>query len=239
MSKICTNCGNEMTNEEKFCTVCGTRSEATPDPVPAEKPRRSRSKKALAAEPAAEVPVPEVHTEEPASEPMPAPAPEPMPAPAPEPMPAPAIAQPVSAVPAELPVPPDAEPEPVHPVTPRPAATVPVPAPVVQQVPEVHVTNKNQDVPHDIAKRFRPLRTASFVWLTLLFALPGLGLIAQIICAIPEKINRNTRNLARSILWLELIGVIVLLLAGLAFYIFLWPTCGPDIQNALAALGIL
>ena len=98
-------------------------------------------------------------------------------------------------------------------------------------------TEKPQPIEsNQLPKNLRPLTTTAYVWLTLLFAFPGIGLIAMAICALPSHINRNVRHMARAWLLLLLIGIAVLVIAGLICYLLLWPQYQAGIMRVIAEL---
>lgn len=171
----------------------------------------------IAAEPAAPIPA------EPAAEP--AAAAEPVEVPAP------------SETPADEPLAPPCPAEPAH----EPTTSAPQPAVEPERKKGKDRRSARTEKPQPIEsnqlpKNLRPLTTTAYVWLTLLFAFPGIGLIAMAICALPSHINRNVRHMARAWLLLLLIGIAVLVIAGLICYLLLWPQYQAGIMRVIAEL---
>ena len=62
------------------------------------------------------------------------------------------------------------------------------------------------------SKRFRPMSAWGYVWYSILFSIPIIGLIAWIICIFSDR-HINRRSFARSYLcWLLLVAIIVAIL---------------------------
>lgn len=230
MSKKCVTCGAELKDDELFCTSCGAAVEQPEPEKPAKKPRSRKTEKAApapvpatpekvsevaekpeaAVEAAAEKAEIVVEAAEAVSQKVEKVA---------EPAQPVVVAAPVGAQPAVK----GHAPNPVVHTEPQPVANAPLPpAPA----------KSKDDVPAALPRKYRPLKTSTFMWLSLLFAIPVIGLIAMIVCAIPNGINRNTRNMARAgLLWL-LIGAFVLIIVALLGYLLVWPHYGLEITRA-------
>ncbi len=125
------------------------------------------------------------------------PAPAPAPAPAPEPAPVPVVAP----VPAPTPAPTYSAP-----VQPAPAPVRPAPMPNTYVAPIA--------VAADLEK---PCSTATFFWMSFVYAIPVIGFIVNIICCFAAK-NKSFKHFSRSILIWWIVGIVfVLILVLLAF----------------------
>ena len=197
--KTCPVCQKLVNDETKFCYYCGA-SLLTPAAQPAPEP----------------APMPEP---EPMPEPAPMPEPEPIAAPEPEPMPEP---EPVAAPePAPIPIPepirapePQPEPEPVAAPEPAPApipepVRAPEPAPVVPPTPAPE-PEKNGVIVNATDSRSL-MTTAGYIFTTILFHIPVIGLIFMFVwgCGRPKNLSR--KRFALACLLMRLIGVILVL----------------------------
>ncbi|MBQ4425152.1 MAG: zinc ribbon domain-containing protein [Lachnospiraceae bacterium] len=79
----------------------------------------------------------------------------------------------------------------------------------------------------------KPVKTARFFWMGLLFAIPVIGLIAVIITSVAAK-RESLRNFARANLIWIIVGLILLLLAALGGFIYL-NSIGVSIADILNA----
>ena len=80
-----------------------------------------------------------------------------------------------------------------------------------------------------MAKRQRPLKTASFFWTEFLLLIPGINLVLLFVWAFRKKANANRKAFARSILiWLLifivflLIVLIVMIVLGVPIDKYIW-----------------
>lgn len=201
--KTCPVCQKLVNDETKFCYYCGA-SLLTPAAQPAPEPE------------AAAAPEPEPIA---APEPAPMPEPEPVAAPEPEPMPEP---EPVAAPePAPIPIPepirapePQPEPEPVAAPEPAPApipepVRAPEPAPVAPPTPAPE-PDKNGVIVNATDSRSL-MTTAGYIFTTILFHIPVIGLIFMFVwgCGRPKNLSR--KRFALACLLMRLIGVILVL----------------------------
>lgn len=170
--KTCPVCQQTLTDAAKFCYYCGA---SLLNPVPE------------APVPAEEAALP-VQPDESAA-PIDLPEPEPIPVPEPEPEPAPVCEPEPAFVPEPEPEPaPVCEPEPAPVYEPEPAPKPPV-APVQEQKPE----------PIVISTDSRSLMTtAGYIFTTILFHIPVIGLIFMIVwgCGKTKNISRKRFSLA-------------------------------------------
>ena len=88
------------------------------------------------------------------------------------------------------------------------AAAAPAPAPE----PEPFEAASKQE---DLSKT---VKTSTYFWLSLLFAIPVIGLISLIITACAAR-NRSIRNFAKSFLVWILVGLVFTLISALALFI--------------------
>ena len=209
--KTCPVCQKLVNDETKFCYYCGA-SLLTPAAQPAPEPAPMPEPEPIAAPEPEPAPIPEpVRAPEPQPEPEPVAAPEPQPEPepirAPEPQPEP---EPVAAPePAPAPIP-----EPVRAPEPAPApihepVKAPEPAPVVPptSAPE---PEKNGVIVNATDSRSL-MTTAGYIFTTILFHIPVIGLIFMFVwgCGRPKNLSR--KRFALACLLMRLIGVILVL----------------------------
>ena len=197
--KTCPVCQKLVNDETKFCYYCGASlltpaAQPTPEPAPMPEPEPMP-------EPA---PMPEP---EPIAAPEPAPMPEPEPAAAPEPAPIP-IPEPIRAPE------PQPEPEPVAAPEPAPApipepVRAPEPAPVVPPTPAPE-PEKNGVIVNATDSRSL-MTTAGYIFTTILFHIPVIGLIFMFVwgCGRPKNLSR--KRFALACLLMRLIAVILVL----------------------------
>lgn len=123
-------------------------------------------------------------------------------------------------------------------------APVPAPAPkpasggYVNAAAAVNQAQRQQR-PHAPAKSrkrdmapCRPISTWGFVWRTLLFMIPVLGLVLMFVFAFANGINENSRSYARSALILTLLFAIIVIAGAVLCYIY-----APQITNWFAQLA--
>ena len=77
--------------------------------------------------------------------------------------------------------------------------------------------------PQPLSKSDRPVSTAAYFWLMLLFAIPGLGLILAIILAFAAR-KKSLRNFARANLIWVLVALILCIVGALVGWILLKDT---------------
>ena len=194
--KTCPVCQKVLTDQAKFCFFCGA-SLLNAEQAPA----------APAVEPEPE-PVPEP---EPIVEPEPKPEPEPEPIVEPEPEPEPAPEPVVEPEPEPVPEPePEPAPEPEPSPAPEPVAA-PEPAPVPVQPEPV---NPTPEQPIVLATDSRSLMTtAGYIFTSILFHIPVIGLIFMIIWGCGKTKNLSRKRFSLAFLIMRLLGYIVLLSA--------------------------
>ena len=189
----CRNCNAVLNESDKFCTQCGTANIVVPTACPVE--------------PAA-----------PQTEPMYAPQPEPEFAPQPEPMytpqPEPAFA-------------PTPQPEPMYTPQPEPAFTpapqpepmyTPQPEPIFNQPPVSTPVAENMPVQRD--RTDAPLSTWGYMWRSLVFAIPVVGIVFLFVFAFASGINKNSKHYASAMIIWGLIGIALLITATILFFAF-------------------
>lgn len=183
---FCSNCGTPAVENARFCSVCGC-------PVEASK-----------AEPAVE-PVVEPVTE-PIAEPIAEPVKEPIPEPVPEP-----IAEPVA-----------------EPVT-EPVVEV-VDEPVSESALFPQSASVDEDEAEDAPSKAKPflledfgsglmevtVSTLYYIGMSLLYALPIIGLIASVIMSLKSNRSVSKQNFAKAVLVFKIAGLVLLLAAGIA-----------------------
>lgn len=105
-------------------------------------------------------------------------------------------------------------------------AAEPAPAPYVNTAALAAKPKKAETAPKSKVKKKRdlapckPISTWGFVWRTLLFLIPIVGLIFLFVFAFADGINENSRSYARSCLILLLIGAIIVVIGAVLCYIF-------------------
>lgn len=108
----------------------------------------------------------------------------------------------------------------------EPAAPAEPAAPYVNTAALVNKPANVESVPKQKSKKqrnlepCRPLSTWGFVWRTLLFMLPVIGLVFLFVFAFADGVNENGRSYARSCLILLLVFVIILIAGAVLCYIF-------------------
>lgn len=102
-----------------------------------------------------------------------------------------------------------------------PAAPKPVPAPYVNTA-AAGTKPVKEKVKRDMSP-CKPLSTWSFVWRSLLFMIPVIGIIFMFVFAYSKGINENSKSHARSWLIFLLIAVIIMIAGGVLCYIFREP----------------
>ena len=179
--KTCPVCQKLVNDETKFCYYCGA-SLLTPAAQPAPEPAPMPEPEPIAAPEPAPVAAPE---------PAPIPIPEPIRAPEPQPEPEPVAAP----EPAPAPIP-----EPVR---------APEPAPVVPPTPAPE-PEKNGVIVNATDSRSL-MTTAGYIFTTILFHIPVIGLIFMFVwgCGRPKNLSR--KRFALACLLMRLIGVILVL----------------------------
>ncbi len=202
--KTCPVCQKALTDQAKFCYYCGA-SLLNADPG---------AEPVFEAEPVEpvfeDVPVPEpVEEPEPVVEAEPVFEPDPVPVFVPEPEPEPAPE-------------PEPEPEPVF---------APEPAPAVVPEPEPEPVRKETPV---LATDTRSLMTtAGYIFTTLLFAIPIVGLVFMIIWGCGKTKNISRKRFSLAFLIMRLICY-VLLLAATVFVLIVFSGKFPILTEALA-----
>lgn len=66
----------------------------------------------------------------------------------------------------------------------------------------------------------KPLSTWGFIWRSIVFCIPVIGIIVMFVMAFAKGINENSKSYARSCLIFLLIAVIILIIAAVFGYIF-------------------
>lgn len=69
----------------------------------------------------------------------------------------------------------------------------------------------------------KPLSTWGFIWRSIVFCIPVIGLIVMFVMAFAKGINENSRSFARCCLIFLLIAVIIAIIAAVLGYIFREP----------------
>lgn len=106
-------------------------------------------------------------------------------------------------------------------------AAPPAPAPYVNTAalaakpkrPESAPKGPKTKTPRDMAP-CRPLSTWGYVWRTLLFAIPVVGLVLLFVFAFSKGVNENSRSYARSWLIYLLAALAVVVICAVLCYIF-------------------
>ena len=233
MSTFCPNCGKPVEEGVKFCQFCGN---PIPAPAPAPEaeikqevptaPQEAAIQQETPAAPQETPAAPEVHFS-PAKDPIPA-------QPAQE---TGSYAQP-QGVPFAPPPPagsysyPAANPQPQQQAA--PAQKQPKKEKKAKQAQQAPAQAPIAETGSDLAK---PASTGAFFLFSILFAIPGLGLILAILFSLIKKINPNIRHFARANLILLLIGLI-LSVAGCLLVYFLVPGVSTFFSDLLSGKGI-
>ncbi len=218
--KNCPVCQKVVTDQAKFCFFCGSPlldvdaasvvPAVDPEPEPIEAPIPE-------AEPAPE-PAPEpIPAPEPVSEPKPDPIPEPAPVYVPEPEPEPAP-----------------QPEPVYRSEPTPA---PQPEPVYRPeptpAPEPVPVEPKQEQPIVVSTDSRSLMTTpGYIFTTILFHIPLVGLIFMIIWGCGKTKNLSRKRFSLACLIMRLLGYIFVL-AVTVFLLICFSGVFPALWNAV------
>lgn len=214
MERFCTNCGNPLEEGTLFCPECGQKVEAA---------QTAATNFVAAAAAAAAAPVEEAPAQ-PASgytfgmaQPAAEPAPEPAAYTYSAPEPAYSYAAPEPAAPAY------SAPEPKA----APAPEMPKAEPPVQ---ETFAHENEYGTVTSITPAGSPVvKTGTYFWLMLLFAVPVIGFIVMIIMAFAAK-NKNLKHWVRALLLWVLIGLLLSIILGLVAYI-LGKNAGINLQN--------
>lgn len=99
-----------------------------------------------------------------------------------------------------------------EPVTYAPVAEEPAPvAPPVFEITE-----------SALPKKFRPLKTGQWMFMTFIMVIPVIGWIYTLICALSNGVNRNRRGYCRAVIYWFLIGLLLLLIAAVVGYFVLY-----------------
>ena len=77
--------------------------------------------------------------------------------------------------------------------------------------------------PRPLSKADRPVSTAAYFWLMLLFAIPGIGLLLAVILAFAAR-KKSLRNFARANLIWVLVALIIAIIGALVGWILLKDT---------------
>lgn len=203
MTMLCNHCGAEIPENSRFCGVCGRSLEMEPAREAEETVQQPVSEEQMGAETPDTViigePEPPVQTQEQTGADIPE-IPQPPAAAMEEP---PVMQEPVAVnsvsqpnvyeIPAAMP-----QPEYI-------AASQSVPVPQTSgTVPSIE-NNKNTKM----EKMLRPVKTASFFWLQLLFAVPVVGAVCGLIWLCFKKSNISRRNYVKSVLIWKLVFILV------------------------------
>ena len=198
--KTCPVCQKLVNDETKFCYYCGAslmnlapESPAAEEPVPEEQPAEEP------AEQTPEQPVAEIVEPEPVVESEPVAIPEPEPVVEPEPI----------AIPEPEPV---AEPEPI--AAPEPIvipAPIKEPEPIKEPVKDVPPVSEKKEVVVNATDSRSLMTTAGYIFSTILFHIPLIGLIFLFVwgCGRPKNISLKRYSLAWLIM--RLLGIIIVL----------------------------
>lgn len=201
MERFCTNCGNPLEEGTLFCPECGQKVEVQPAV-----PDTNFVAAAAAAVPAAAETASSSYTF--------------------------GMAQPANEMPPAYDYSTPVQPEP-QPVQPEPQPVQPEPQPVqpkAEPVPPVFTHENELGTVTTAAAAGSPVvKTASYFWLMLLFAIPVLGLIVMIIMSFAAK-NKNLKHWVRAILIWILIGLILGIILGLVAWI-LGKNAGIELNN--------
>ena len=195
--KTCPVCQNLVNDDTKFCYYCGA-SLMTPAAAPAPEPEPAPAEPAP--EPAPVEPEPQPVEEPVVSEPEPAADPEPIVIPEPEPEPQPVPEPQPIVIPTPQPEPKPAEqpaPEPVH--QPEPVRQL-EPAPAAPPAPPVYATDSRS-----------LMSTAGYIFSTILFHIPVIGIIFLFIWGCGRPKNISLKRYALAWLIMRLLGVILVL----------------------------
>ena len=195
--KTCPVCQKLVNDETKFCYYCGA-SLLTPAAQPAPEPAPMPEPEPIAAPEPEPMPEPEPVA---APEPAPAPIPEPVRAPEPQPEPEPVRAPEPAPIPEPVKAP---EPAPI----PEPVKA-PEPAPVVIPTPAPEPEKKEVIVNATDSRSL--MTTAGYIFTTILFHIPVIGLIFMFVwgCGRPKNLSR--KRFALACLLMRLIAVILVL----------------------------
>ncbi len=238
MSIFCPNCGKPAVEGEKFCQLCGTKL-----PAPSETPKAD----AAPASPEAPVNVPAAQAaafeapRETIETQTPPPPPQAQTAYATQngSFPPPQQTQTPPSRPAQTPPPPTAPQQPQ--TSPSRPAQTPPPASPQQPAPQQQKKNKKKAKEEsekaapsqnfETEELAKPLSTAKFFWLGILFAIPVIGFILLIAFSLSKSANPNLRHFARAQLIMILIGLILSLIAFAVLYFVI-----PNFISFLAGL---
>lgn len=208
MARFCTNCGKMLNENARFCPACGVQ--VRQDPIPQEQPMAQPPVADNDSVQPLEVQMPEY--EEAKEIPL---------QPVEEEPTVFCTAQPVQPEQPEHPVQPEQPEQPVQPVQPEQPEQPEQPVQPVQPEQPTFECRKEDNTAWISS-------VMSYLGLMLLFAIPGVGLIASIIMSFALK-NKNTRNFARAALIFIVVCLLVLCLI-VAAGIVLW-------NEIVAALG--
>ena len=125
----------------------------------------------------------------------------------------------------ELPPEPFAPAAPAVPIPEKPAEPEPAPyvnTAAIREKPKPHKApaaevppeKKNESAP------CKPLSTWSYIWRTVFFSIPVIGIILLFVFAFARGINKNSKSFARAWLVFMLIGVIIAIACTVLCYIF-------------------
>lgn len=207
---FCENCGNQLPDGAKFCVNCGAKIEA------AETTDAAIEESAVAAD------VAEVEAADAAEAGAAAGEPVPVPDQQPEPAFEPQVGQ-AQASPGPRPVQP-------APQMAQPAPQMAQPAPKPQDKPPV----MRPDMPASVMKpeKVNPLPVWKFIGILILQGIPVVGLIMILVWAFGGSFNKNTRNYARAVFILGLIGLVLMIASAIVFWSFF-----KDIVDVLKEFG--
>ena len=207
--KTCPVCQKVLTDQAKFCFFCGASLlNADTEPAPAAEPEASEPivpEAPESIEPAASEAVEPVFAETP--EPVVVPEPEPVVVPEPEPVASPEP-EPVASP----------EPEPIHASEPAPKAAEP-----------------DTKQPIVLASDSRSLMsTAGYIFTTILFGIPVVGLVFMIIWGCGKTKNLSLKRFSLAGLIMRLI-LYILLLAGTVFLLVCFSNLFPELTQRFTA----
>lgn len=131
---------------------------------------------------------------------------------------------------------PVAAPQPVVPV--QPAAQQIMQQPVMQQPMQTYQPIPPVAAQNTLPKKLRPLTTGQFMFTMFIMAIPVVGWLYTLICALLNGINRNRRNICRAAIYWFLIGLLISAILAAVGYFILWPMYGETILEWLRTYGV-
>lgn len=122
-------------------------------------------------------------------------------------------------------------PEPVQPPVQEPPKPQPYVNPAATVAPAVAA--KKEKKKRDMTP-CKPLSTWSYIWRSIVFCIPVIGIIVMFVMAFAKGVNENSKSYARAWLIFLLIAVIILIICAVLCYIFREPLLdwlGTTIRN--------